>query len=143
MSLYFLLHLSYKNEVMKTEYKIIESHYTIELRIEVEKLINAGWTLVGGLSAQDGVFYQAMVRKAFTGEVKLVDAGPNKLAIVKLVKDFTGFDLIEAKDLVDGAHKGAPAIIAGRTVGNLTRPFTEEEEREFRSQLVEAGANIE
>lgn len=123
---------------MKTEYKIIQSPYTIELSLEVEKMINAGWTLVGGLSAQDGIFYQAIVRKAFTGAVKLVDAGPNKLAIVKLVKDFTGFDLKEAKDLVDGA----PAIIEGRTVGNLTRPFTEDEEREFRSQLVEAGAKI-
>ncbi len=121
---------------MKTEYKIIQSPYTIELSLEVEKMINAGWNLVGGLSAQDGVFYQALVR---TGGVKLVDAGPNKLAIVKLVNDFTGFDLKEAKDLVDGA----PAIIAGRTVGNLTRPFTEEEERELRSQLVEAGALIE
>lgn len=124
---------------MKSEYKIIQSPYTIELSLEVEKMINAGWTLVGGLSAQDGVFYQAIVRKGFTGEVKLVKAGPNKLTVVKLVKDFTGFDLIEVKDLVDSA----PAIIAGRTVGNLTRPFTEEEERELRSQLVEAGALIE
>jgi|GEM_PF-3818707 len=124
---------------MKTEYKIIQSPYTIELSLEVEKMLNSGWTLVGGLSAQEGIFYQAIVRKAFNGAVKLVDAGPNKLAIVKLVKDFTGFDLKEAKDLVDGA----PAIIEGRTVGNLTRPFTEEEEREFRSQLVEAGAKIE
>lgn len=124
---------------MKSEYKIIQSPYTIELSLEVEKMINAGWNLVGGLSAQDGVFYQAIVRKAFTGEVKLVDAGPNKLAIVKLVNDFTGLGLKEAKDLVDGA----PAIIEGRTVGNLTRPFTEEEERELRSQLVEAGAKIE
>lgn len=124
---------------MKSEYKIIQSPYTIELSLEVEKMINAGWTLVGGLSAQDGVFYQAIVRKAFTGAVKLVDAGPNKLAIVKLVNDFTGLGLKEAKDLVDSA----PAIIEGRTVGNLTRPFTEEEERELRSQLVEAGAKIE
>lgn len=124
---------------MKSEYKIIQSPYTIELSLEVEKMLNAGWNLVGGLSAQDGVFYQAIVRKAFSGEVKLVKAGPNKLTVITLVKDFTGFDLKEAKDLVDGA----PAIIAGRTVGNLTRPFTEEEERELRSQLVEAGALIE
>jgi len=123
---------------MKTEYKIIESTNTTELSFEVEKLINSGWALLGGLSAQSGHFYQAVVRKSFSGEIKLVAAGENKLTVVKLVHEYTGLGLKEAKDLVDGV----PSIL-GRTVGNLTRPFTEEEEREFRRQLVEFGAEIE
>src|SRR5688500_18112133 len=36
-------------------------------------------------------------------DVILKDAGPNKLAVVKLVKDLTGLGLKEAKDLVDKA----------------------------------------
>ena len=38
-------------------------------------------------------------------DVILKAAGPNKLAIVKLVKDLTGLGLKEAKDLVDTAPK--------------------------------------
>ena len=36
-------------------------------------------------------------------DVVLTDAGANKLAIVKLVKDLTGLGLKEAKDVVDKA----------------------------------------
>jgi large subunit ribosomal protein L7/L12 len=36
--------------------------------------------------------------------VILKAAGPNKLNVVKVVKDLTGLGLKEAKDLVDGAH---------------------------------------
>src|SRR6201991_4815311 len=37
--------------------------------------------------------------------VILKSAGPNKLNVVKVVKDLTGLGLKEAKDLVDGAPK--------------------------------------
>ena len=37
--------------------------------------------------------------------VILKAAGPNKLQVVKVVKDLTGLGLKEAKDLVDGAPK--------------------------------------
>src|ERR1700752_3085804 len=37
--------------------------------------------------------------------VILKAAGPNKLNVVKVVKDLTGLGLKEAKDLVDGAPK--------------------------------------
>jgi large subunit ribosomal protein L7/L12 len=35
----------------------------------------------------------------------LTEAGPNKLQVVKIVKDLTGLGLKEAKELVDGAPK--------------------------------------
>jgi large subunit ribosomal protein L7/L12 len=38
-------------------------------------------------------------------DVVLKAAGPNKLQIVKLVKELTGLGLKEAKDVVDGAPK--------------------------------------
>ncbi|HLX91579.1 MAG TPA: 50S ribosomal protein L7/L12 [Puia sp.] len=37
--------------------------------------------------------------------VILKNSGPNKLNVVKMVKDITGLGLKEAKDLVDGAPK--------------------------------------
>lgn len=37
--------------------------------------------------------------------VELTEAGPNKIAIIKLVREITGKGLKEAKDLVDAAPK--------------------------------------
>ena len=45
-------------------------------------------------------------------DVILKDAGGQKLAVVKLVKDLTGLGLKEAKDLVDGAPKELKAGVA-------------------------------
>jgi len=45
-------------------------------------------------------------------DVILKEAGGQKLAVVKLVKDLTGLGLKEAKDLVDGAPKELKAGVA-------------------------------
>jgi large subunit ribosomal protein L7/L12 len=37
--------------------------------------------------------------------VELTDVGPNKVKVIKVVRDLTGLGLKEAKDLVDGAPK--------------------------------------
>ncbi len=39
--------------------------------------------------------------------VELTEVGPNKVKVIKIVRDYTGLGLKEAKDLVDGA----PSII--------------------------------
>ena len=57
--------------------------------------------------------------------------GGAKLNIVKLVKEITGLGLKEAKDLVDGAPK---AVKEG---------ISKEEANAIKSQLEEAGAEIE
>ncbi len=64
-------------------------------------------------------------------DVILKATGPNKLAIVKLVKDLTGLGLKEAKDLVDGAPK---AVKEG---------VTKEEANSLKQQLVDAGAEVD
>ncbi len=64
-------------------------------------------------------------------DVILKAAGPNKLAIVKIVKELTGLGLKEAKDLVDGAPK---AIKEG--VDKATS-------EELKAKLTEAGAEVE
>jgi large subunit ribosomal protein L7/L12 len=64
-------------------------------------------------------------------DVILKAAGPNKLAIVKLVKDLTGLGLKEAKDLVDGAPKPVKESV------------TKDEANALNQQLTEAGAEVE
>lgn len=63
----------------------------------------AGAVMVAGPAAGGEAGEAAAEKTSF--DVVLKAAGPNKLAIVKLVKDLTGLGLKEAKDLVDGAPK--------------------------------------
>ncbi|MGN6637300.1 MAG: 50S ribosomal protein L7/L12 [Mucilaginibacter sp.] len=64
-------------------------------------------------------------------DVILKEAGGQKLAVVKLVKDLTGLGLKEAKDLVDGAPK------------EVKTGVTKEEAEALKKQLEEAGAVVE
>ena len=64
-------------------------------------------------------------------DVILKSAGSSKLAIVKLVKEMTGVGLKEAKELVDKAP--AP----------LKEKVTKEEAEALKTQLTEAGAEVE
>jgi large subunit ribosomal protein L7/L12 len=64
-------------------------------------------------------------------DVVLKAAGPNKLQVVKLVKDLTGLGLKEAKDLVDTAPKPVKEGIAKDEADALVK------------QLQEAGAEVE
>jgi large subunit ribosomal protein L7/L12 len=64
-------------------------------------------------------------------DVILKAAGPNKLAIVKLVKDLTGLGLKEAKDVVDAAPK---AVKEG---------VSKDEAEGLKKTLEEAGAEVE
>ena len=64
-------------------------------------------------------------------DVILKAAGPNKLAIVKIVKDLTGLGLKEAKDLVDGAPKPVKEGVDKATA------------EEVKTKLTEAGADVE
>jgi large subunit ribosomal protein L7/L12 len=64
-------------------------------------------------------------------DVILKEAGGQKLAVVKLVKDLTGLGLKEAKDLVDGAPK------------ELKAGVSKDEAEALKKQLEEAGAVVE
>ncbi len=63
--------------------------------------------------------------------VMLKAAGPNKLNVVKLVKDLTGLGLKEAKELVDGAPK---AVKEG---------VNKAEADDLKAKLTDAGAEVE
>ncbi|NNV54690.1 50S ribosomal protein L7/L12 [Limnovirga soli] len=73
----------------------------------------------------------AVVEEKTAFDVILVNAGPSKLNVVKIVKELTGLGLKEAKDLVDGAPKPVKEGIA------------KAEAEEILAKLKEAGAEVE
>lgn len=79
--------------------------------------------------AAGGAAAEAEEKTSF--DVILKAAGPNKLAIVKLVKELTGLGLKEAKDLVDAAPS---AIKEG---------VTKDEADALQKSLTEGGAEVE
>ena len=85
---------------------------------------------VAGPAAGGGSDAPAAEEKS-TFDVILKEAGGQKLAVVKLVKDLTGLGLKEAKDLVDGAPKELQAGVA------------KDEAEALKKQLEEAGAVVE
>ena len=64
-------------------------------------------------------------------DVVLTDAGANKIAVIKVVRDVTGLGLKEAKDLVDGAPKTVKEAVA------------KDEAEAMKAKFVEAGATVE
>src|ERR1700691_324461 len=63
--------------------------------------------------------------------VELKEAGGNKIAVIKVVREITGLGLKEAKDLVEGAPK------------TLKEGVSKAEAEEMKKKLEEAGAKIE
>ena len=64
-------------------------------------------------------------------DVVLKDAGANKIAVIKVVRDVTGLGLKEAKDLVEGAPK------------TVKEGAAKEEAEEIKAKFEEVGATIE
>ena len=62
--------------------------------------------------------------------VVLKDAGANKIAVIKVVREATGLGLKEAKDLVDGATK------------TVKENASKEEAENLQKALSEAGATV-
>ena len=90
----------------------------------------AGAVMVAGPAAGGADGGEAAAEKS-SFDVILKNAGPNKLAIVKLVKDLTGLGLKEAKDVVDAAPK---AVKEG---------VSKDEAEGLKKTLEEAGAEVE
>jgi large subunit ribosomal protein L7/L12 len=63
--------------------------------------------------------------------VTLMAAGPNKIQVIKAVRELTSLGLKEAKDLVEGAPKP------------VKEGVSKEEAEAARAKLVEAGATAE
>jgi len=64
-------------------------------------------------------------------DVELTDVGPNKVKVIKVVREITGLGLKEAKDIVDGAPK------------TLKEGVSKEDAENMKAKLEEVGAVIE
>ncbi len=101
--------------------QILKDEYGIEPAAAAPVVVAGGG---GGEAAEAPV-----EKTAF--DVILKAAGPNKLQVVKLVKDLTGLGLKEAKDLVDSAPKP------------LKEGVAKDEAEGLKKSLEEAGAEVE
>ena len=99
--------------------------------------------LVKGIEEKYGVTAAAVAAPAAGGaaeggaaeksefDVVLTDAGANKIAVIKVVRDITGLGLKEAKEMVDGAPK------------TIKEAVGKDEAEEMKAKFVEAGATVE
>jgi len=61
----------------------------------------------------------------------LAEVGPNKIPVIKVVRELTGLGLKEAKDVVDAAPKP------------VKEGVTKDEAEKIKAELEEAGAGVE
>ena len=61
----------------------------------------------------------------------LIEIGPNKIPVIKVVRELTGLGLKEAKDLVDGAPKA------------VKEKITKAEAADMKKKLEEVGGAVE
>lgn len=100
--------------------QILKDEYGIEPAAAAPVMV-AGGAGAGAAAAEE--------KTAF--DVILKAAGPNKLNVVKIVKELTGLGLKEAKELVDGAPKP------------IKEGVSKVEADELSGKLKEAGAEVE
>ena len=101
---------------------------------ELVKMLEDKW----GVKASSGAVMMApaaVVAEAVVEQTEfdviLVEAGGNKIQVIKEVRVITGLGLKEAKDLVDGAPKP------------LKAGLKKEEAQEIKTKLEAAGAKVE
>lgn len=89
-----------------------------------------------GVSAAAGVVVAAAGAGAGAAEektefdVELTEVGPNKVKVIKVVREITGLGLKESKDLVDGAPK------------MIKEAVSKEEAEEIKTKVEAEGAKV-
>jgi large subunit ribosomal protein L7/L12 len=82
-------------------------------------------------AAGDGGAAPAAAEEQTEFDAVLTEVGPNKILVIKAVRELTGLGLKEAKDLVDAAPKAVKEGVA------------KEEAEAVKEKLAEAGASVE
>ncbi len=83
-----------------------------------------------GVSAAAGAGDAAAVEEKTEFDVELTEVGPNKVKVIKVVREATGLGLKEAKDLVDSAPKV------------LKEAASKEEADDIKAKLEAEGAKV-
>lgn len=87
----------------------------------------AAGVVVAAAGAGDGA---AAAEEKTEFDVELTEVGPNKVKVIKVVREATGLGLKEAKDLVDAAPK------------MLKEGASKEEAEDIKKKLEEVGAKV-
>ena len=85
----------------------------------------------GAVAAAPAAAGAAAAEEKTEFDVVLTEAGANKIAVIKVVRELTGLGLKEAKELVDGAPK---AVKEGAS---------KDDAEAVKAKLEEAGAKVE
>lgn len=112
------------------------SKLTVLEAAELSKKLEQAWgvsaaaqVMSAGPAAAGAAAAPAAEKEDFT--VVLVNAGANKINVIKEVRAITGLGLKEAKDLVEGAPK------------NIKEGVNKTEAQDLKKKLEDAGAKIE
>ena len=94
---------------------------------EEEFVVSAAAGVVVAAAAADGA---AAAEEKTEFDVELTEVGPNKVKVIKVVREATGLGLKEAKDLVDAAPK------------MLKEGASKEEADDIKAKLEAEGAKV-
>lgn len=100
---------------------ILKDEYGIEPAAAAAVMVAGGGAADAGEAAAEKTEFDVILKAG----------GPNKLAVVKLVKELTGNGLKESKDLVDAAPS------------TLKEGISKDEAEALKNALIEAGAEVE
>jgi large subunit ribosomal protein L7/L12 len=101
----------------------------LEDKFGVSAAAAAPVVMAGGSAA--GAAAAPVVEEKDSFDVVLTAAGPNKINVIKVVRELTGLGLKEAKDLVDGAPKP------------VKEGVSKDDSEKMKKQLTDAGASVE
>jgi large subunit ribosomal protein L7/L12 len=101
----------------------------LEDKFGVSAAAAAPVVMAGGSAA--GAAAAPAVEEKDSFDVVLTAAGPNKINVIKVVRELTGLGLKEAKDLVDGAPK------------SVKEGVSKDDSEKMKKQLTDAGASVE
>ena len=122
------IHMSEKLEKMVKEVEAMSVLELNELVKAFEEKFGVSATAVAAPASAQGPG-EATEEKS-TASVELTDAGANKIAVIKVVKEVLGLGLKEAKDLVDAA----PSM--------LKQDMKKEEAEALKKSIEEVGGKV-